>query len=354
MNSIFDRVSLLLRLSALLPLAAGVAVLSGIWSSAQAEMANTLDKATLATPSRRQEPLSQVGIMPSLQNPVAAAQTANVALNRLVVSAAGKSIVLTTPVGNTQLARSDNMAAASNSKPAQLTRPIEQPLSLINTVETEAVEKPSLRYTPATPATAPPSGHSSTQSTIPAPIPGKTLTSAAILATGSPMTGQFAEPTTKTSVRKVAQTGISPGRITRGGSSYVGIAGNFGIGGGGTSLGNTNFTVISKIGLTNSFSVRPAVVIGDDATFLIPLTYDFNISSADAFSESLPFSPYLGAGIAVSTRSDDNVAALLSAGVDVPLSSQFTATAGLNVGFFKNTDIGLLVGVGYNFVGLGI
>ena len=324
MNSIFGQVSLLLRLSMLLPLAAGIAVLGGVWSPVRA-----------------------------------ADQTPNVALNeKPVVNTTTKSIAAsTTPAGNTQRTNSNDVTT-SDFKPAQLTKPIEQALSSINAAQTAiapAIPAPvSLTESlPKRVATEKP-----TASTITAPVPGTTITSANVLATGSSMTGQFAEPTarnsTQTSTRRVAQAGISPGRITRGGSSYVGIAGNFGIGGGGTSLGNTNFTVISKIGLTNAFSVRPAVVIGDDATFLIPLTYDFNISSADAFSESLPFSPYLGAGIAVSTRSDDNVAALLSAGVDVPISSQFTATAGLNVGFFKNTDIGLLVGVGYNFVGLGI
>ncbi len=322
MNSIFNRVSLLLRLSTLLPVAAGIAVLSGICSSAQA-----------------------------------ADQTPSVAVNeKPVVSAATESIpAATTSVGNPQIADSNRMTTASDSKPVQLNKQVEQALSSIDAAQ-EAMGKPSLRYAPAISATANPTEPENT-SKITAPIPGTTLTSADVLATGS-VTGQFAEPTTQassqTSTRKVAQAGISPGRVTRGGSSYVGIAGNIGIGGGGTSLGNTNFTVISKIGLTNTFSVRPAVVIGNDATFLIPLTYDFNVKSADAFSESLPFSPYLGAGVAVSTRSNDNVAALLSAGVDVPISSQFTATAGVNVGFFRNTDVGLLLGVGYNFVGLGI
>jgi hypothetical protein len=40
---------------------------------------------------------------------------------------------------------------------------------------------------------------------------------------------------------------------------------------------------------------------------------------------------------------------LLTGGVDVPLSPQFTATAGVNVGFIDDTEVGLLLGVGYNF-----
>jgi hypothetical protein len=42
-------------------------------------------------------------------------------------------------------------------------------------------------------------------------------------------------------------------------------------------------------------------------------------------------------------------AACCQGGVDVPLSEQFTANAGVNVGFFGKTEVGLRLGVGYNF-----
>jgi hypothetical protein len=35
--------------------------------------------------------------------------------------------------------------------------------------------------------------------------------------------------------------------------------------------------------------------------------------------------------------------------VDVRVSPEFTATAGVNVGFLDKTDVGLLLGIGYNF-----
>jgi hypothetical protein len=40
---------------------------------------------------------------------------------------------------------------------------------------------------------------------------------------------------------------------------------------------------------------------------------------------------------------------LLSGGVDVPIANQLTANAGVNVSFLDDTNIGLLLGVGYNF-----
>jgi hypothetical protein len=153
--------------------------------------------------------------------------------------------------------------------------------------------------------------------------------------------------------KQIAQSDISVGRTNRGGSSYVGIAGNIGVAGGDSSLGDGNFAVISKIGLSRTLSVRPAAVIGDNTTFLLPVTYDFNLQSVtDPFVEPLPIAPYVGAGAAIKTGGDDSsVAFLVSGGVDVPLNRQFTATASVNAGFFDQTDVGFLIGVGYNFSG---
>ena len=144
---------------------------------------------------------------------------------------------------------------------------------------------------------------------------------------------------------------VQPGRATRGGSSYLGVAANFGIDGN-TNLGDdVSFTVLSKIGLLNFVSVRPAVLIGDDATILVPLTYDFNSRSADAFSETVSIAPYAGAGVGITTGDDTDVGFLLTGGLDVPLTPQFTATAAVNALFGDDTDVGVWVGVGYNFRG---
>lgn len=185
----------------------------------------------------------------------------------------------------------------------------------------------------------------------PTPIPGTVATSSATL------TSEFVQPTSQTtsepSATKVAQSDIGLGTTTRGGSSYIGIAGNVGLSGGGSSsLGDANFAVVSKIGLTNSISVRPSAVFGFNTTILVPVTYDFSFKSADAFSEPLGIAPYIGVGAAYKTGDNSQLAFLASAGVDVPLNAQFTATVSVNAGFFEQTDVGLLLGVGYNFNGL--
>ncbi|MEG4204203.1 hypothetical protein QUA20_09765 [Microcoleus sp. Pol7_A1] len=151
--------------------------------------------------------------------------------------------------------------------------------------------------------------------------------------------------------KKVAQgTQIRPGRATRSGPSYIGIGGNLGFGGD-SALGDGSFAIISKIGLTNNLSVRPTVLFRDDLAFLVPVTFDFVSQETVEVSDDfvITAAPYAGAGVVISTGDDGTLGFLISGGVDVPLSRNFTATAGLNIGFVDGAEVGLLVGVGYTF-----
>ncbi len=192
-----------------------------------------------------------------------------------------------------------------------------------------------------------------------APFPGTTTTEAtALSAERSPIVNQ---PSTQTDAPQVAQLPIDPGRRTRGGSSYIGVGANIGLSGD-TALGDGNFSIISKIGLTRALALRPGVILGNDAMFLLPLTYEFSIRQAEALQEALRIAPYVGAGVVIYTGDDDDdandddggIGLLLTGGVDIPLNRQFTANAGLNVGIGDETDIGLSVGVGYNFGAFGL
>lgn len=141
---------------------------------------------------------------------------------------------------------------------------------------------------------------------------------------------------------------VSPGRATRGGSSYVGVAGNIGLGGD-SALSEGSFAVISKLGLTRNFSVRPSAVFGDDTTILVPITLDLTRRRADAAGQTFGISPYVGAGVAIEASDDADFGLLLTGGIDVPLGSRFTATGAVNAAFLDQTDVGLLLGVGFNF-----
>jgi hypothetical protein len=135
-------------------------------------------------------------------------------------------------------------------------------------------------------------------------------------------------------------------------SSYVGVGGNFGVLGD-TALGNTSLNIYSKIGLTRYLSFRPAAVIdfNNAVTFLLPITVDLRARSTGEFQEVgiRSFAPYIGGGVAVNTNGE--FGPLLSGGVDIPISRRFTATAGINVGFLDPIDVGVFVGIGYNFSG---
>lgn len=184
-----------------------------------------------------------------------------------------------------------------------------------------------------------------------APVPGTTATSAAPLTTESPAPQKA--PAFKTDNGDLAQIDVDPGTPTFGGDSYIGIAGNLGLGGD-SALGDSSFMVISKIGLTTRIAVRPSVAIESDPVILVPVTFDFSIRPVDAFTERLPIAPYVGGGIAISTGDDSDIGPLVTAGVDFPITSRFTATAAVNAAFLEDVDVGILVGIGYNFSALGI
>ncbi|AFY48532.1 secreted/surface protein with fasciclin-like repeats [Nostoc sp. PCC 7524] len=157
------------------------------------------------------------------------------------------------------------------------------------------------------------------------------------------------QPQGETNQAQAPTNEIKPGRATRGGSSYIGAAGNIGLGGD-TALSESNFAVISKIGLTRTLSVRPSVVFGNDTVFLVPLTYDFAPRSVEpGVVQQLSVSPYIGAGVALEASDDTDIGLLLTGGVDVPLGNRFTLTGAVNAAFVDQTDVGLLLGVGYNF-----
>jgi hypothetical protein len=146
-------------------------------------------------------------------------------------------------------------------------------------------------------------------------------------------------------------TTVTPGRATRSGSSYFGVGGNIGIGSGDTALGDGSFAVLSKIGLTRSFSVRPSLLISDDVTILLPITYDFRFGEGPTGGLGFSAAPFVGIGPAITTGGGGDVDLLLTGGVDVPISSQFTATASVNATVTGNPAVGILLGIGYNFAG---
>lgn len=137
--------------------------------------------------------------------------------------------------------------------------------------------------------------------------------------------------------------------------NYIGVGANLGALGD-SSLGDINFTVFSKIRPFRAFpvSVRPAVVIGDESIILLPITFDIPLGSTNVpLLSRFPIYPYIGGGIIIPTDSGD-VGPMITAGFDYRLSTRFTATAGVNVGWASgDPQLGVLLGIGYNFTGFG-
>jgi len=135
-------------------------------------------------------------------------------------------------------------------------------------------------------------------------------------------------------------------RSTRSGPGYLGVGGNFGITGD-SDLGGRSLAIISKLGLNDTTSVRPTILLlRNFATFLLPLTYDFELQQPFG---GLTLAPYVGGGVAVTTGTNSTFGPMLTAGVDIPISANFTVNVAANLAFVHTTDLGILVGIGYNF-----
>ncbi len=130
-------------------------------------------------------------------------------------------------------------------------------------------------------------------------------------------------------------------RNTVSGSDFIGVGADFGY------ADNVSFAVISKFSLSEQVSLRPSVLVGDDLSVLVPVTYDFSSYSADV--AGFRFLPYAGVGASYQDGDGEDFNLILTAGTDVPLSRQFTLNAQANVGVLNDTDFGVTVGVGYNF-----
>ncbi len=71
--------------------------------------------------------------------------------------------------------------------------------------------------------------------------------------------------------------------------------------------------------------------------------------SAEVGDRTFFISPYIGAGVAIEANLDTDFGLLLTGGVDIPLGSRFTLNGAVNAAFMDQTDVGLQLGLGYNF-----
>ncbi len=171
------------------------------------------------------------------------------------------------------------------------------------------------------------------------PVPGTASTSTA----GLQAQTEPSAPTSPAPLEAPAPAAAPAAVQTRYKFSYVGFGVNLGTGSGETALGSISFAAFSKFALSPDFSFRPTVLVSDDASFLLPFTYDFPNRGPGTIS------PYVGIGPIFSTGKDDNVDLLITAGLDYPLNPQLALTSSVNIAPINKFDIGFILGLAYTF-----
>jgi hypothetical protein len=132
--------------------------------------------------------------------------------------------------------------------------------------------------------------------------------------------------------------------------NYIGITGNIGVAGSGEGLSQGGITIIRKNDLNDSLSIRGINAFGgekNDSTFALTVNFPVKTSSGE-----VKLVPFVGGGMLLRSKSlfeDVTVRGLVTAGIDIPLSRKFTATSVVNVGLFQQTEVGVQLGVAYNF-----
>ncbi|MBE9193096.1 hypothetical protein IQ230_22630 [Gloeocapsopsis crepidinum LEGE 06123] len=126
----------------------------------------------------------------------------------------------------------------------------------------------------------------------------------------------------------------------------IGVSGNIGITGD-TAMGESSVSINSKIGLTDSLSVRPSVGLNSDPSITVPLTVDFPTGADTDIEDSV--TPYIGGGVVITTGDNGQVAPMATVGLDVPIADAVGASTSVDAGFLETTQVGASVGLSYSF-----
>ncbi|NEP33996.1 MULTISPECIES: hypothetical protein [Moorena] len=227
------------------------------------------------------------------------------------------------------------------------------PLANLETIQEYPADPPKQELEPITEEYQTPSQEFNNPVVAP-PRPGTLATSVAALKIQLDQATSDTSPAISYEVgTPVAQRNIDPTGNSLGVGNYVGIGGHIGFTDDGTNIGRGGFMINGKYDLSPTLSVRPSILINDDATFVIPATYNF-IFQDEPF-EPPTYSAFAGGGLAFSTGDDNNVGLIVTGGVDWPFGPNFVANAALTTGIFVDgaADLGISFGIGYSFSNFG-
>jgi hypothetical protein len=133
--------------------------------------------------------------------------------------------------------------------------------------------------------------------------------------------------------------------------SYIGIGGNLGLSGDTSSLGTGGVALLSKQVLSDLFAIHGNNVVFGSATASQSMALTLNFPIRDGNTQEIMVSPFLGAGAEIRNDGATYISPLVVGGLDVPLSKIFTGTIRVQAAFPNtgNTNVGLTLGIGYNF-----
>jgi hypothetical protein len=133
--------------------------------------------------------------------------------------------------------------------------------------------------------------------------------------------------------------------------SYIGLGGTIGLSGNNTALGTGGLAILSRNVLNDLLSIHSNNVVFGTAIPSASNALTLNFPIRDSTTQEIVVSPFLGAGIQLRNIDGLYISPLAVGGVDIPLNKSLTGTIRLEAAFPNtgNTDMGLSIGIGYNF-----
>jgi hypothetical protein len=132
--------------------------------------------------------------------------------------------------------------------------------------------------------------------------------------------------------------------------NFIGVGGNIGVSGNETGLSGGAAALITRRDLNDRLSIRGVTTLfGKKVDKTLALTVNFPIRSQ---SKQVRFVPFVGGGALISSDGlFDNVRirGLVTGGIDIPISRRISATTSVNVGFTDDPQVGVQIGIGYNY-----
>jgi hypothetical protein len=133
--------------------------------------------------------------------------------------------------------------------------------------------------------------------------------------------------------------------------SYIGIGGTIGLSGSNTALGTGGLAILSRKVFNDLLSIHSNNVVFGSAIPSSSNALTLNFPIRDSTTQEIVVSPFLGAGIQLRHIDGLYISPLAVGGVDIPLNKSLTGTIRVEAAFPNtgNTDMGVSIGLGYNF-----